>query len=104
MIIKLSASGKQVQVIDDSGVVFVTSKGFLERLFAGGVSSGFIVLTRMPFKVSSTRFPSSPVFNPVSGVAEADKGQVPLVEGDAFDSKVLKQRRVVKAFSDEVTL
>ena len=72
MIIKLSSSGKQVQVVDDDGCVFGTSVTFLKGLLEGKAPRGFVLLTRLPFKVASSRFMKSPTWNPSTGEKEVD--------------------------------
>jgi hypothetical protein len=73
MIIKLSRSLKQFQVVGDPVpnpdspgelccFVYGCSVGSLKSLVERGDSGKFVVLTRLPVPVSSERFPSSPVY------------------------------------------
>ncbi|RLG17223.1 hypothetical protein DRN75_04000, partial [Nanoarchaeota archaeon] len=45
-------------------------KNFLETLLKGQSKINFLLMTKMPFKVSKTRFAKSPTWNPVSGEKE----------------------------------
>lgn len=81
MIVKLSSSGKQFQVVDDDGVVFGTSVVFLKGLLEGRAPTGFVLMTRMPFKVAKNRFKPSPVYNPGSGEKELVE---PKLQDDPF--------------------
>ena len=103
MIIKVSSSGKQLQVVDDDGFVFGTSVTFLKGLLDN--KSKFLLLTKMPFKVSKSRYKPSPVYNPVSGEKELELSQLERVDelstsDDAFSQKVLKQGKVKKGFEE----
>ena len=104
MIVKLSASGKQFQVVDDSGKVYVFPTAAIVKFLESG--SGFRVLTLMPYRVGIDRFPSSPVWSPdlgravVGGLVEG----VVVGRGDAFDVKRIKSDRVKRVFADEVKL
>lgn len=104
MIVKLSSSGKAVQVITDDGSVFQTSKLFFEGLFSGKSSSGFIPMTRLPWKVSKDRFKPSPVWNPETGekeVYEETGGDVESMSSDSLSSKTVGANRKKKAFEDK---
>ncbi len=105
-VIKLSSSGKQLQVITDEGIVYGTSVAFVKGLMEGRSKSGFILLTRMPFMVSKTRFARSPVYNPESGEKEvADESNTALKAAeDAISPKVTKANKEKKAFIRDVNV
>ncbi len=66
MILKLTSSGKAFQVICEDGSVFQSSRVFLEGLLNGKSPSGFLLLTRMHFRVDPKRYKPSPVWCPDS--------------------------------------
>lgn len=100
MIIKLSSSGKQLQVVDDEGVVFGTSVEFLKGLLDGRSPKGFLLLTRLPFRVSKRRFAKSPVWVPEGGVKEVVDEDVGTGE-DVLSAREQKKRQVKRSVSDE---
>ena len=63
-VIKLSSSMKQLQFIDDQGNMFVCALSAFHLFVAKGSSHEFILLNRMPIKVSPDRFKVSPVWMP----------------------------------------
>jgi hypothetical protein len=97
-VVKLSASLKQVQFVDDEGNVFVTSRKFLEGLLSGGSPGRVLVLGLLPNRVSLDRFPKSEVWCPelkdegVSGVS---------VNRDVLSRKASEVRDVKKGFVDK---
>lgn len=68
MIIKLSSSRKAVQVVDEEGRVFQTSVAYLVRLLEEPNPGKFALLTELPFRVSASRFPKSPLYEGVTKV------------------------------------
>jgi len=103
MIVKLSSSGRAVQVVDDGGCVFQTSVEFVRGLLEGRSPSGFVLLTRLPFKVASGRYKPSPVYNPVSGEKEVYEGVVSedSVSGDVQSVRVTSRKRERDSFLDK---
>jgi hypothetical protein len=97
-VVKLSASLKQVQFVDDDGRVFVTSVKFLLGLLSGGSPGRVLVLGLLPNRVSVDRFPKSEVWCPelrdesVSGVS---------VNRDVLSRKASEVRDVKKSFVDK---
>lgn len=96
-VIKLSRSGKQVQFVDEEGFVFVTSATFLNKLLAGELRNGMILLSRLPQRVSVDRFKPSPVWNP-NGL-EVDTNDKRVTE-DAFANKSVEKRTKSKNYKD----
>ena len=106
MIIKLSNSGKQVQVVDDDGCVFGTSLVFLNGLLEGRSPLNFVLMTRLPFKVAKGRFKPSPTWNPSTNTKEVeikDTSDVK-VEDDpyavAYSYKDVKEKKENKPIGD----
>lgn len=92
-VIKLTSSGKGIQVIDDEGNVFQTSKLYVETLLAGNIKGNFILLNRLPWKAAEDRFKKSPLWEPKTGVTKEG-----LVASDSTTTDVLsvKGRETVK--------
>ena len=101
MIVKLSSSGKAVQVVDDEGCVFQTSVEFFRGLLDGRSPSGFVLLTRLPFRVAVNRYKPSPVFNPVSGEKEVAVLDESRVGSDAQSRLVTERKKLVRGFMDK---
>ena len=97
-VVKLSASGKQFQVFDDDGNVFVTSITFLNSLLAGSSRKNFLLLSRLPDRVSTSRFKKSPVWYP-SGYKESVVGGS--VVDDSLSKRVLDSKKEERMFKDE---
>ena len=106
MIVKLTSSGKAFQVVSDEGVVFQTSVEWVKGLLSGKSPKGFLLLTRMPFRVSKDRFVKSPVWNVVSGEKELDVDSSdvasPGLGSDVLSHKASKSRKEKSLFKDEV--
>ena len=92
-VLKLTSSGKGLQVIDDEGNVFQTSKLYVETLLAGNIKGNFILLNRLPWKAAEDRFKKSPLWEPKTGVTKEG-----LVASDSTTTDVLsvKGRETVK--------
>ena len=103
VIMKLSSSKKQLQVIDEEGVVFGTSVTFLKGLLEGRSPHNFIMMTRMPFKVSKGRFKPSPVYVPDTGEKELYEETVDSEKSnaDAYNPELRKKQRQKKVFTDK---
>jgi hypothetical protein len=105
---KFSSSGKQFQVIDDFGNVYGTSRVALDNLTSGKVRQGFVMLTRLPFKVSKSRFGQSPLYE-IPGMESTD-GDIVVVStdnvlktsNDALNVVNVKSAEVVRAVEDKV--
>jgi hypothetical protein len=91
-----------LQVISDEGVVFGTSVNFVNGLLSGRSPSGFVLLTRLPFKVAANRYKPSPTWNPASGEKEMDVDESELsTTNDAQSVKVVEQSKQKKSFVDK---
>lgn len=103
MIIKLSSSGKQLQVIDDDGNVFGTSVLFLKGLLEKRAPRNFVLMTKMPFKVAKNRFAPSPVYNPDTKEKELVEDNIDeeRTDKDAFSPHITKKVKDKKAFEDK---
>lgn len=62
-VVRLSKSGGQVQFITDEGLVFGASSKLLSGVISGGLKNKIVVLARLPFQVSPSRFAKSPLWN-----------------------------------------
>ena len=105
-ILKMSKSGKALLLITDEGDVFLTSKTWAENLMNPKKHSKkkpFLLLTRMPGKVDTSRFQRSPVFNPETGQRESqDEVKASEYKGDALSDKFRNEQRQKKAYKDKV--
>ncbi len=99
---KLSSSGKQLQFIDEEGNVYGTSTLFAKGMMEGKSKHGFILLTKMPFKVNKNRFAKSPVYNPDTGEKEVQTEETLTNNNDAFSVKAKEKTNQTKAFKDKV--
>lgn len=98
-VVKLTASKKAVQFIDDEGNVFQTSVLWISSLLSGNNSNGLILLTRLPEKVSKDRFKVSPVLgNPVPEQGEVDLSSDPLSRKSRKEKVLEKQYKDVKVW------
>jgi len=106
-IIKLSKSGRQIQFVDDFGNVYGTSGVAVHNLLDGKVKQGYTMLMRLPFKVSTSRFGVSPLWNP-DGNTSLDTPGVLLPDSsvntsnDAFSQSSLKKEEVKNNVEDKV--
>ena len=104
-VLKLSKSGKQLQIIDDFGNVYGISVFAARWLLDGKVKFGHSVAQRLPFKVSPERFGVSPLWNP-EGSTEVPNISIPPDSGitlnnDAFSYKSLKKEEDNKKYTDK---
>lgn len=105
----MSKGGKQVQFIDEDGVMFVTSTNYMLGLMSGKSKCGFILLSRMPYKVAKNRWDPSPVYDPTGVLgANAQKTLSPSsaeekvdTSNDSFSNKFKKTNEQRKAFTDK---
>lgn len=107
-IVKKTKSGKAVLFIDEYGNSFITSVAYLRSLLNGTSKVPFILLNRLPDKVSSDRFKLSPVFDPATGeTVEVDS--LPSedrqgLEGDALSRRVIKGKEKRSKLNKDVIL
>jgi hypothetical protein len=95
-VVKLTASKKAIQFIDDEGNCFQTSTAWLAGMVNGNVKHDFILLSRLPMKVSEDRFKKSPVW----GEVEISDKKVESSE-DALSVKSRTERQEAKGFEDK---
>jgi hypothetical protein len=102
-ICKLTSSGKGVNFIDDDGNVYITSLTYLRSYLNS--TKPFIVLARLPEKVSSNRFPKSPVFNPETGETSMENkikvNEDERVSQDSFSPAADKAKQIEKDYSKD---
>jgi len=101
-VVKLSKSKNQIQFIDEDGNMFCTSRTFMESLLRGTIRSDFVLLTRMPLKVSQDRFKQSPVYDPEGNYtyAKRDSGALK-VEQDGLSGATIKKNEQKRQFTDK---
>jgi hypothetical protein len=103
-VLKLTSSGKAIQVVDDFGNVYQTSVNSIHFLLSGKAKGGFITTNRMPYKVAADRFKPSEVWVP-DGVdprtLEGPAGSELTASGDAYSKKDREQKKEVKQFEDK---
>ena len=99
MIVKLSSSGRAVQVVDDDGRVFQTSVEFVRGLLEGRSPRGFVLLTRLPFMVSKDRYKPSPVW---SGGEKVYEGADDTASGDVQSVRVQDKVKSKRKYDDKV--
>jgi hypothetical protein len=90
-------------VIDDDGYIFMTSVNYLLGLINGKAKHNFILLKRMPFKTTDTKFAPSPVWIP-EGMAVDEKtlSKENATGDDALSTKFKKKQEQVKSFADKI--
>ena len=101
--IKLSKSGKQVQVITDEGHVFATSKAYLISLLNQTLKMDWVLLKRLPFNVSPDRFKKSEIWIPEGqdrAYIEKQLGLANSTKEDSFSPEAKKKRVQKKAYTD----
>lgn len=98
-IVKISSSGRALLFIDDEGNSFVTSLSFFKNLVDGQVKGNFLLLTRLPDKVSKDRFKKSPLYGS-SAEKEAVKESI-VVSSDALSRNKLSEKIEQKTFEDK---
>jgi len=90
------------QVVTDEGLVFGTSRVFVESLMKGSFRKGFVLLSKLPFSVSPERFGKSKLWNP--GGSEVSDNKEVEQKDDDFSPKVAKEAKVSAGFKKEVVL
>lgn len=103
-ILKLTKSGRGVQVVDDFGNLYQVSKSMLERFLVQGNVEGVLYFTRMPVGLKPDRFGVSKVYES-GGVDLGLNGSGSLeFSEDGFGRIVQKKEDVSVASLDEVKL
>ncbi len=97
-VVKLSASGLQVQFIDDEGNMFVTSMTYLMTMLERKSKLPFCLLSRLPLKISTDRFKKSPVWDP-DGLA--DKSKQVTLNDDGLSKKTIKKGEQREQYKDK---
>ena len=100
-VIKLNASGKAVQVITDEGVMFQTSRFYVEQMLSGKLNVPFILMSRLENGVSPDRFKKSPVWSGNLGVKTTDPSQPLTTTNDAFSVKAKTDIKQAQVYSNE---
>jgi len=99
-ILKLTSSGKGVQIIDDSGNVYMSSVTYLKSLLAGTSKHPVVFFSRLPFKVSPDKFGVSKLYDP-DGLSGDKEVQV-AIGSDPMGKKTKKILEDINNYSDEV--
>ena len=94
----MSKSKKQVQFIDESGNMFVTSTNYLLGLLNGRSPTGFVLLSRLPIPVAENRFKKSPLYDPEGIYNEKTVD----LKTDGIAHQRLKKEEKKEAFKDKV--
>ena len=100
-IIKLTSTGKAVQVITDEGEVFQTSVNFLMGLLMGKAKAGFITTKRMPFMSAPDRFAPSELYDP-GGLFIGNSSKTLTSTNDALSVKMREKNEKKKSFQDKM--
>jgi len=101
-VVKLSKSGKAIQIYTDEGKVYQTSVVFMQGLMMGKSKGGFITTVRLPFNVAPDRFKPSEVWDP-DGVFKGDAAKTLDLNtsNDALSVGVRKNNEQKKVFTDK---
>lgn len=104
-IIRLTSSGRAIQVVTDEGYVYQTSTTFLQGLLWGKAKGNFITTNRMPFNVAPDRFKPSELYDPdgkFQGEARKtlDRNNT-TTTNDAISVKTRKEKEVKKGYVDK---
>ena len=102
-VIRLTESGKAVQVITDEGEVFQTSVNSVQFLLMGKAKGNFITTSRMIYNVAPDRFKPSQLYDPKGVFAgNAAKTLEPVTTGnDALSVKARASNESAKAYEDK---
>lgn len=104
-IIKKSANGKSVQVIDDYGNVYITSKSFLVKyLYSDSVKFQPLLLTRLENKVGASRFKISPLWKDGVKIDMSAPPDMSLesMSGDSLSKDSIKAGRDKKIYNKDI--
>ena len=105
-IIKLNSAGTAVQVVDDYGRVYQTSKQWVEQLIAGRKKGNFIPTSRLPFNYAKNRFKKSELYDP-KGVWDGKDPDDDIANdnlttaNDAVSVKTIRNNEDKKVFEDK---
>lgn len=100
---KLTKSGKAVQIVDDDGRVYQTSVNSVMYLLGGKAKGGFITTVRLPFNAAPDRFKPSELWDP-KGVFQGDAAKTldkVTTGNDAFSESFKKDKEEVESFQDK---
>ena len=97
-VVKLTKSKKAVMFVDDDGNAFFTSVNFFVGLLNG--KSDFLLLKRLPNKISDKRFKKSELWDPEGVFKNVDSRSL-TTANDALSSGVLREKEEVKGFEDK---
>ena len=111
-VIKLTQSGKGVQVIDDFGNVYNTSVNSIHYLLSGQAKGGFITTRRMLNPTAPDRFKPSEIWDP-NGIYDSENSTPPppvcshnqsgkTTNDDSLSVKVRKTEEQAKAGHERV--
>jgi hypothetical protein len=94
-VIKLTSSKKAIIVVDDDGNSFITSLHYWNELLRGNNKQGFLLMQRLPDKVSDSRFKKSPDYgSKPSVVAPVSPSE------DSFSVSSRNEKSLNEVFSD----
>jgi len=96
-VMKMTKSGKAVQVIDDDGNVFGTSLVAIQNMLSGTIRGNFVLMSRMPYKVNADRFKDSPLYMPPGYIAPKDETKN---MSDAISVQSRAENKQKKQFED----
>jgi hypothetical protein len=99
-IIKITKSGKALQVIDDEGKVFQTSVNSIAYLLAG--KAPFITTVRMPFNVAPGRYKPSEIWTDNGKINPKSIIQADTTKDDPQSRKTLEEKKKEKVYTDKV--
>lgn len=99
-VIKLTKSGKAVQIVDDDGRIYQTSVNSMMYLLSGKAKGGFITTVRLPFSVAANRFAPSKLYDP-NGVFKGDAGKTLTTTNDSLSVKTREAVQVKKVYEDK---
>ena len=100
-VIRITSSGKAVQVVGDNGEMFQTSKVYLEQLLQGKNPAGYILLSRLPFDAAPGRFKKSPVYEGGKQTDVTPTGELN-TSNDGLSKKRLEDKKEESFFTDKV--
>jgi len=99
-VLKLTSSGKAVQIITDDGYVYQTSVVFLQGLLMGKAKGNFITTCRLPFNVAPDRFKPSALYDP-KGLFKGDAAKTLTTTNDSLSIKDRAAKETKKGFEDK---
>jgi len=99
-VVKLTKSGRAVQIIDDEGRVYQTSVVFMQGLLMGKAKGNFITTCRLPFNFAPDRFKPSELYDP-DGVWDGDNSKTLTTTNDAVSVKTRMEKEEKRSFVDK---